>query len=81
MLKTDRDAFVQGLSEKLLIYALGRGLERTDRPAIANIAESLPTENYRFSKLVMGVVTSLPFQNRRPSIPGQLAATMEGKAK
>ena len=79
LLKTDRDAFAQGLTEKLLIYALGRGLERADRPAMAKIAEKLAVENYRFSKFVMGVVTSLPFQNRRPSSPGQLAATMEGK--
>ena len=81
LLVADRDPFVQGLTEKLLIYALGRGLERTDRTAVANITESLPVENYKFSKLVMGVVTSLPFQNRRPSGLGQLAATMKGKAK
>ena len=81
LLKGDRDAFVQGLTEKLLIYALGRGLERSDRPTLASIAEKLPAENYRFSKLVMGVVTSLPFQNRRPSAPGQVAATMKERSK
>ena len=81
LLKGDKEAFVQGLTEKLLIYALGRGLERSDRPAMANIAEKLPAADYKFSNLVMGVVTSLPFQNRRPSGVGQLTATMKERAK
>ena len=38
LLKADRDAFVRGLTEKLLTYALGRGLERYDRPVVAAIA-------------------------------------------
>ena len=41
MLKSDREAFVRGLTEKLLTYALGRGLERYDRPTVAEIAAKL----------------------------------------
>ena len=38
-----------GLTEKLLTYALGRGLERFDRPVVASITAKLPSQNYRFS--------------------------------
>lgn len=65
LLKEDKDAFVRGLSEKLLTYALGRGLERFDRPVVASISEALPGQDYRFSALVLDIVKSLPFQNRR----------------
>jgi hypothetical protein len=65
LLKADRDAFVNGLAEKLLIYALGRGLERYDRPALAVITAKLPAADYRFSQLVLGIVNSVPFQMRQ----------------
>ena len=65
ILKNERDAFVRGLTEKLLMYALGRGLERYDRPTVTAIAAKLPARNYRFSQLVLGIVNSLPFQMRR----------------
>ena len=61
----DKDAFVRGLTTKLLTYALGRGLERYDRPVVSQIAARLPASNYRFSALVLDIVTSLPFQQRR----------------
>jgi hypothetical protein len=63
-----REAFVQGLAEKLLIFALGRGLERYDRPALAAISNRLTSADYRFSELVLGIVHSLPFQMRSPAI-------------
>jgi hypothetical protein len=50
-----------------LTYALGRGLERYDTKTVRLIASRLPAKNYRFSSLVMEIVTSLPFQSRRPS--------------
>ncbi|MFL6212400.1 MAG: DUF1592 domain-containing protein [Blastocatellia bacterium] len=65
ILRADRDAFAAALTEKLLTYALGRGLERYDRPAVKNISERLAAEDYRFSALVMEIVESLPFQMRR----------------
>lgn len=64
LLKADQNAFVDGMAEKLLTYALGRGLERYDRPALAAIIAKLPAAGYRFSQLVLGIVNSVPFQMR-----------------
>jgi len=68
ILKTEHEAFERGLAEKLLIYALGRGLERYDRPVLTAVAARLPANGHRFSELVLGVVESLPFQHRRPAV-------------
>ncbi|MBL8230744.1 MAG: DUF1592 domain-containing protein [Bryobacterales bacterium] len=65
LLKQEREAFVRGMSDKLLTYALGRGLERYDRPVISQIAGRAAAGNHRFSSLVLGIVESLPFQQRR----------------
>jgi hypothetical protein len=59
--------FARGLTAKLLTYALGRGLERYDTQTVRTIAARLPAQKYRFSALVMEIVTSLPFQSRRPA--------------
>jgi len=64
-LNDSRDAYVRGLTDKLLTYALGRGLERPDRMVISGIAAKLPAQNYKFSALVQNIVESLPFQQRR----------------
>lgn len=55
--------FVQVVSEKLLIYALGRGVNHDDMPLIRDIARQAGRENNRFSAIVMSVVKSRPFQN------------------
>ncbi len=68
LLKEDRAAFLDGLTEKLMIYALGRGVERHDRPVLASITAKLPSSEYKFSQLVLGIVNSLPFQNRRATM-------------
>jgi hypothetical protein len=65
ILRTDPDAFAQCLAEKLLTYALGRGLERYDRPAVKTIVNRVSANNYRFSSLVLEIVKSLPFQMRK----------------
>ena len=65
VLMSHPDAFAQALTEKMLTYALGRGLESYDRPAVKKIVARLKENQYRFSALVMGVVESLPFQERR----------------
>jgi hypothetical protein len=49
----------------MLTYALGRGLERYDRPAVKKIIEQLAANDFRFDVLVSGIVESLPFQMRR----------------
>ncbi len=69
LLTQDREAFVRGAADKLLTYALGRGLERFDRPVVQEIAGRLPESNYRFSALVLNIVNSLPFQQRRSAAP------------
>ena len=66
ILQGDRDAFLRGLTEKMLTYALGRGLQRFDRPAVATIVTDVEKNDYRFSSLILGVVRSLPFQMRSP---------------
>jgi hypothetical protein len=69
LMMAQRDAFVAGLTEKMLTYALGRGLERFDNPAAATIETGLAAHDYRFSQLVLGIVNSLPFQMKRAQEP------------
>ena len=64
-----KDDFVQTATEKLLTYALGRGLEYYDYPAVRAIARDASKDDYRISSLVLGVVKSMPFQMRRVSQP------------
>jgi hypothetical protein len=59
------DAFVRTLSEKLLIYALGRGLQTYDQPVVRGIVRHAAAQDYRFSSLVLGIVRSVPFQMRQ----------------
>ncbi|HYU80398.1 MAG TPA: DUF1592 domain-containing protein [Vicinamibacterales bacterium] len=59
------DQFVHTLTEKLMIYALGRGLEYYDAPAIRAIVRDAAAEDFRFSALIRGIVRSVPFQMRR----------------
>src|SRR6185312_6924137 len=65
ILKKRQDAFARCLSEKLLTYALGRGVERYDRCAIDDIVKSAGKDNYKFSRLVIDIAKSDPFQKRR----------------
>jgi len=58
------DAFVRTVIEKLLIYALGRGLEYTDAPTVRQLARDLARSEYRWSSLLLGIVNSAPFRMR-----------------
>jgi mono/diheme cytochrome c family protein len=60
-----QDAFVFTLIEKLMIYALGRGLESYDMPVVREIVRDAGREDYRVSSLLLGIVKSVPFQMRR----------------
>ena len=80
-LTKDKDAFVRGLTSKLLTYALGRGLERFDRPVVNSITSRLPARNYRFSALVQDIVTSLPFQQRRSATNSTTPAAAGAKSE
>jgi hypothetical protein len=57
--------FVSTFTEKLLTYALGRGVEYYDAPAVRKIVADARTKDYRFSSVVLGIVNSTPFQMRR----------------
>jgi hypothetical protein len=61
------ESFANTVTEKLLTYALGRGIDAYDAPAVRAILRDANAKNYRFSSLVLGVVKSTPFQMRRPS--------------
>jgi hypothetical protein len=63
--KTRRGEFLRSLAEKMLTYALGRGTEYYDRPALEKIVGSLAANEDRFSALVLGVAESFPFQMER----------------
>jgi hypothetical protein len=58
------DIFVGTVTEKLMIYALGRGLQPYDMPSVRAIVRDAARTNYRFSSIVMGIVNSTPFQKR-----------------
>ena len=59
------EPFVQTLTEKLMTYALGRGVEYYDMPSVRAIVRDAARDNYRFSSIVMGIVKSAPFQMRK----------------
>jgi mono/diheme cytochrome c family protein len=62
-----RDDFLRTATEKLLTYALGRGVEYYDYPIIRSIVHDAARDNYRISSWVLAVVKSTPFQMRRTS--------------
>jgi hypothetical protein len=58
------DVFVQTLTEKLLVYALGRGLTAEDMPTVRKIVREAGQQQYRFRAILQGIVESAPFQMR-----------------
>ena len=58
------ERFVKVVTEKLLIYALGRGLEPEDMPTVRAIVAGAAADDYRFSTLIKGVANSPPFRLR-----------------
>jgi mono/diheme cytochrome c family protein len=63
VLMQNSELFVRVVAEKLLTYALGRGVEDRDMPLVRSIVRDAAGSDYRFSALVLGVVKSAPFQN------------------
>jgi hypothetical protein len=59
------DLFVSTLSEKLLTFALGRGIEPYDAPAIRKIVKDAAKDDFHFSSVILGVVNSAPFKMRK----------------
>ena len=56
--------FVQTVAEKMMTYALGRGLDYYDMPAVRRIVREAAKSDYRFSAVILGIVRSVPFQMR-----------------
>ena len=63
----DPRTFVRTMTERLMTYALGRGLTGTDMPAVRTIVRESERESYRFSSIVLGIVQSVPFTMRTKS--------------
>lgn len=73
ILKSNPEIFTRALTEKMLTYALGRGLERYDRPVVDAIARRVAENHYHFSTLIMETVKSMPFEMRRGEANRQTA--------
>jgi hypothetical protein len=63
------EVFVGVMTEKLLTYALGRGVEYYDMPAVRRIVHDAGTHDFKFSSLIAGVVKSTPFQMKIKAPP------------
>ena len=59
------ELFLTTFTEKLVTYALGRGVEYYDAPAIRKIVRDAGNDDYRFSSIIQGIVASTPFEMRR----------------
>ena len=69
LMRADKGAFVRCVAEKMLTYAIGRGLEDFDRPTVNRIVTAMGKENDRFSSLLLEIVKCDPFQKR--TTPGE----------
>jgi hypothetical protein len=74
MLTSRPELFVGALTEKLLMYALGRNVQYYDAPAVRGVVRAAAARNYEFSAIVEGIVASVPFQMRAG--PGAALATV-----
>jgi hypothetical protein len=67
ILESRKDDFRRAFIRKMLGYALGRGIQGFDTPAVNQIAASVQKDNDRFSSVIVDIVTSYPFDNARGS--------------
>jgi hypothetical protein len=63
-LTADPTLFVRAMTEKLMVFALGRSLEYYDMPVVRSIVADAKREDYSFASLVLGVAKSVPFRMR-----------------
>jgi cytochrome c553 len=76
LLTAELPSFTRCITEKLMTYSLGRGLEPFDRRTVTEIGRELAADNYRFQALIYGIVDSVSFQMRHgEAVPAQSAAT------
>jgi mono/diheme cytochrome c family protein len=73
------DAFVTVVTEKMLTYALGRGLEPSDMPVVRRIVKKAAQNNYQLSSVVLGIVESAPFQMRTKLEPAETGSADTNK--
>jgi hypothetical protein len=71
--------FVSTLTQKLLTFALGRGIRYYDMPAVRSIVREAAAHDYRFSSLISGIVTSTPFLMRMKPVPNTEVADARKK--
>jgi mono/diheme cytochrome c family protein len=69
LLLGQEERFAETVTEKLLTYALGRGVEYYDGPAVRDITRNAAVSDYRWSSVILGIVESTPFQMRRSREP------------
>jgi hypothetical protein len=72
------EVFVGTLAEKLLIYALGRGLEPSDMPVVRAVVRNAAPQKYAMHEILLGIVRSVPFQMRTKLDPTAQAARAGG---
>jgi hypothetical protein len=75
------NAFVTVLAERMLTYALGRGLEPGDMPVVRGIVKKAAQSDYRLASIVMGIVESAPFQMRTKLEPAESAGGPAGTVR
>ncbi len=64
-----KDQFVEALTERLMTYALARGLESYDMPSVRKVRYEAANDNYRMQTIILGIVQSVPFTMRRTPEP------------
>jgi mono/diheme cytochrome c family protein len=65
ILMSRKDQFVEALTERMMTYALGRGVEAYDMPAIRAVRDSAMRDDYRMQSIIVGIVQSVPFVMKR----------------
>ena len=83
LLRQGEDELLRTIAEKLLTYALGRGVDYLDAPTVRRIVRDAARDDYRWSSLVLGIVRSAPFQQRivRDSEPEERVAASVGRGQ
>jgi hypothetical protein len=73
ILLNQKDEFARNVTERMLAYALGRGLEFHDMPTVKRVSDAVTKDNYRVSRMVTEIARSYPFQYRRNAAPAVAA--------
>jgi hypothetical protein len=64
---SDPELFASTITEKLLVYSLGRGLDPRDRPVVRSIVKHAAQNNYSLQSIILGIISSYPFLMRTNS--------------